>query len=248
MKFSVDKDEFSTLMSIASELDDETPVTMEENFLKVAMMDRTHTAMFIAQVPIGDVEDYEPTKAILNTELVAKKLRSAKKGTVKCEFKDNAFIMRQRTTIAKMEINQEHRVFIFVGEGLDEEGAAIPRTVLEDSTAFIKMPNAKALKDILSNIETDQFTIEATKKQFIIKSGSQGDGFDSEFVIEIPVIIKGDEQPLSTYNAELVKSVVKQFPSESNLSIKFETDRPLMISSMEDESSMDFLIAPNIEV
>lgn len=214
MRFNIDKDEFTVLMGIASELDEETvPIRIDESSLNILMMSRDHVVLLNASFTLDDLEDYEPIEVILNAQLVLKKLKLAQKGKVNCEIKDNLFIIRQKSVIAKMDVDQKHKIFLISGEAVDPVDIPL-ETVLEKARVFIKMPNAKALKDILSNIETDYFTIEAVENQLIIKSGGVGEGYDSEVTIDVPIIIKEDDQASSTYTTDLVKPVVNKFPSD----------------------------------
>ncbi|GAH43627.1 unnamed protein product, partial [marine sediment metagenome] len=80
----------------------------------------------------------------------------------------------------------------------------------------------------------------------IVKSGGMGEGYDSEVIIDVPVIIKGDDQPSSIYTTSLVKPVVNRFPSDSNLSIKFATEAPLIVSLIDERNTMDVMISPII--
>ncbi|MHA1286219.1 MAG: hypothetical protein ACTSPB_02325 [Candidatus Thorarchaeota archaeon] len=246
MHFSVDKDEFSTLMSIASELDEFAPIRIDESSLNVLMMSRDHVVLLNASFTIDDLEDYEPTEVVLNSNLILKKLKLTQKGKINCEIKDNLFIMRQKSVIAKMNVDQKHEIFLMSKEGLDPVDTSLLESVLEKMRVFVKMPNAKTFKDILSNIGTDSFTIEATENQLIVKSGGMGEGFDSEVAIDVPVIIKGDDQLSSNYTTDLVKPIVNKFPSDSNLSIKFAVEAPLIVSLMDERNTMDVLIAPVI--
>lgn len=246
MKFTVDRDEFKTLIDMASELNEVIPVEIEEKQLVIKMFDIGHTRGLKANFPIDDMEDFESFILGLQTEVIAKKLTSAHSGKIKCEVEQGVFTIRQRATIAKIDLKQEHRLFYIDDSALEAEGVKMPDRETTGLTTFIKLPNASALKEIFKNIYTEYFDLKTTKTQLIIEAKGEGEGSESEFTLEVPVSTKEDSAE-SRYLADSIKSIVQYLPSEANVSLKFGADRPLIVNSMGDKNTIEIMFAPIVE-
>ncbi len=246
MKFSVDRDEFKSLIDMASELNEVIPIEIEENQLVIKMYDIGHTRGLRANFVLDDMKDFEPIELGLQTEVMARKLTSAHSGKIKCEVKKGMFIIKQEVAIAKINLKQEHRLFYIDDSALEVDGVKLPDQEITGLTTFIKIPNASAIKSIFQNIHTEFFDLRTTDTQFIIEAKGMGEGSESEFTLDVPVSNKKDSGE-SRYLTDSIKSVVKYLPSGANISLKFGKDRPLVVNSMGDKTTIEIIFAPIVE-